>query len=100
VGRTGGDVECFAVVFAVQHYIHRVGRTARAGRSGRAISMVGEKEWKLLKDIVKKANNPVKSRTVPARKYYSAKLNVRSLVLRSMNILFPLNMSLLTPMHT
>ena len=56
---------------SVKHYIHRVGRTARAGRRGRAISLVGEKERKLLKDIVKKATNPVKSRTIPSGEIYT-----------------------------
>nr|XP_002125988.1 probable ATP-dependent RNA helicase DDX27 [Ciona intestinalis] len=48
-----------------QHYVHRVGRTARAGKSGRSVSLVGETERKLLKEIVKFAKNPVKSRVVP-----------------------------------
>ena len=47
------------------HYIHRVGRTARAGKSGRAVTLVGEKERKVLKEIVKKAKNAVKSRVIP-----------------------------------
>lgn len=49
----------------IKQYIHRVGRTARAGRSGRSVSLVGEKERKLLKEIVKSAKTPVKSRIVP-----------------------------------
>jgi ATP-dependent RNA helicase DDX27 len=51
---------------SLQHYIHRVGRTARAGRVGRSVSLVGEKERKLFKEIVKVAVNPVKSRSIPA----------------------------------
>lgn len=49
---------------SVKQYIHRVGRTARAGLSGRSISLVGEGERKLLKEIVKQARNPVKSRII------------------------------------
>jgi len=49
-----------------QHYVHRVGRTARAGKTGRSVSLVGESERKLLKQIVKFAKTPVKSRVVPA----------------------------------
>lgn len=56
----------FTMPATIQHYVHRVGRTARAGRCGRSITLVGEKERKLLKEIVKRAKNPVKSRTVPA----------------------------------
>ncbi|XP_055951190.1 probable ATP-dependent RNA helicase DDX27 [Argiope bruennichi] len=55
----------FTLPCTLQHYIHRVGRTARAGRIGRSVSMVGEKERKLLKEIVKEAKNPVKHRIVP-----------------------------------
>ena len=51
-----------------QHYVHRVGRTARAGRSGRSVSLVGESERRLLKEIVRVAKNPVKSRVIPAGK--------------------------------
>lgn len=56
----------FTMPNTIKHYIHRVGRTARAGKSGRAVSLVGEQERKLLKEIVKKATNPVKSRVIPA----------------------------------
>lgn len=55
----------FTLPCTLQHYIHRVGRTARAGKSGRSVSMVGEKERKLLKEIVKSAKNPVKHRLIP-----------------------------------
>ncbi|PAA86948.1 hypothetical protein BOX15_Mlig016390g1, partial [Macrostomum lignano] len=46
-------------------YTHRVGRTARAGKQGLAISLAGEAERPLLKQIVRKAPIPVKLRTVP-----------------------------------
>ncbi|PIO76624.1 helicase protein [Teladorsagia circumcincta] len=36
----------------IKQYIHRVGRTARAGRAGRSISLVGEDDRKLLKEII------------------------------------------------
>lgn len=37
---------------SLKQYIHRVGRTARAGRAGRSISLVGEGERKILKELV------------------------------------------------
>lgn len=55
----------FTMPPTIERYIHRVGRTARAGRSGVSVSMAGEAERKIVKEIVKKANNPVKARLVP-----------------------------------
>ena len=40
---------------SVKHYIHRVGRTARAGKKGRSVTLVGESERKMLKEVVKLA---------------------------------------------
>ncbi|KAF7636174.1 hypothetical protein Mgra_00004432 [Meloidogyne graminicola] len=37
----------------IKNYIHRVGRTARAGKCGRAISIIGEEDRKLAKEILK-----------------------------------------------
>ena len=48
-----------------KQYIHRVGRTARAGRNGRSVTLVGENDRKLLKEAVKNARDKVKKRTVP-----------------------------------
>ncbi|XP_023652566.2 probable ATP-dependent RNA helicase DDX27 isoform X1 [Paramormyrops kingsleyae] len=55
----------FTMPNTVKHYVHRVGRTARAGRVGRSVSLVGEAERKMLKEIVKKAKTPVKARVLP-----------------------------------
>ncbi|KAL2090899.1 hypothetical protein ACEWY4_013162 [Coilia grayii] len=55
----------FTMPNTVKHYVHRVGRTARAGKVGRSVSLVGETERKMLKDIVKKAKTPVKARVLP-----------------------------------
>lgn len=49
----------------VKHYVHRVGRTARAGKLGRSITLAGEQERKLMKDIVKQSKGPVKNRVIP-----------------------------------
>ncbi|NXG91440.1 DDX27 helicase, partial [Stercorarius parasiticus] len=55
----------FTMPNTTKHYVHRVGRTARAGRAGRSVSLVGEEERKMLKDIVKTAKTPVKARILP-----------------------------------
>ena len=47
-------------------YVHRVGRTARAGRKGCALTFVEEANRKVLKQLVRKLGGKVKSRTVPA----------------------------------
>ncbi|KAG8131432.1 hypothetical protein E2320_009371 [Naja naja] len=55
----------FTMPNTTKHYVHRVGRTARAGRVGRSVSLVGEEERKMLKEIVKAAKTPVKARILP-----------------------------------
>ncbi|XP_053618325.1 probable ATP-dependent RNA helicase DDX27 [Plodia interpunctella] len=56
----------FTLPATLEHYIHRVGRTARAGRAGISVSLAGEGERNLVKAIVKRAKRPVKSRQVPS----------------------------------
>lgn len=58
----------FTMPNTLKHYVHRVGRTARAGKVGRSVSLVGESERKMLKEIVKKAKAPVKARVIPQGK--------------------------------
>jgi len=48
-------------------YIHRVGRTARAGKKGVSLSFVGEKERKLLKEIVQNSVVGCKHRIIPSK---------------------------------
>ncbi|XP_014605115.1 PREDICTED: probable ATP-dependent RNA helicase DDX27 [Polistes canadensis] len=55
----------FVMPATMQHYIHRVGRTARAGRCGVSVSLAGEQERNLVKEIIKQAKNPVKNRIIP-----------------------------------
>ncbi|KYQ60175.1 putative ATP-dependent RNA helicase DDX27 [Trachymyrmex zeteki] len=55
----------FVMPATLQHYIHRVGRTARAGRGGVSVSLAGEQERTLVKKIIKQAKNPVKNRIIP-----------------------------------
>ncbi|KAJ3020719.1 nucleolar DEAD-box protein required for synthesis of 60S ribosomal subunit [Thoreauomyces humboldtii] len=47
-------------------YVHRIGRTARGGAAGRAVSLVGEADRSVLKMAVKNSRDEVKHRIVPA----------------------------------
>jgi len=48
------------------NYVHRVGRTARAGSEGRSISLIGEVDRKLMRMIVKKTHSKnLKNRVIP-----------------------------------
>ncbi|KAI9063051.1 DEAD-domain-containing protein [Trametes sanguinea] len=48
-------------------YLHRVGRTARAGKKGRSVTLVGEADRKMLKAAIKHSSNEdqVRHRQVP-----------------------------------
>ncbi|KAF3452509.1 hypothetical protein FNV43_RR02942 [Rhamnella rubrinervis] len=48
----------------ITSYIHRVGRTARAGREGYAVTFVTDTDRSLLKAIAKRAGSKLKSRIV------------------------------------
>ena len=45
-------------------YLHRVGRTARAGRDGHSVTLVEERDRALLKLIVKRAGGKIQQRSV------------------------------------
>ncbi|BGP36419.1 nucleolar DEAD-box protein required for synthesis of 60S ribosomal subunit [Rhodotorula kratochvilovae] len=52
---------------SIEIYLHRVGRTARAGLKGRALTLVGESDRKLVKLAMKHAPpESVKQRSLPA----------------------------------
>ncbi|WFC98862.1 RNA helicase [Malassezia yamatoensis] len=51
----------------IEPYLHRVGRTARAGRQGRSVTLVGEADRRLLKAVLKRTPpDQIKHRLIPA----------------------------------
>ena len=71
VAARGLDIERLphVVNFELPHvpedYVHRIGRTARAGREGHALSLVCVDEHKLLSDIEKLLQMNISKKTVP-----------------------------------
>ena len=49
----------FDLPYVPEDYIHRIGRTARAGQEGRALSLVSADEHKLLFDIERLLKSPI-----------------------------------------
>jgi ATP-dependent RNA helicase RhlE len=49
-----------------EDYVHRIGRTARAGSTGKAISLVSPDEAPYLKDIIKLLGRDIPSLPLPA----------------------------------
>jgi len=70
VAARGLDIEAlpFVVNYDLPHnaedYVHRIGRTGRAGAKGEAISLVSESETRYLKDIEKLIGNPIEATIV------------------------------------
>lgn len=55
----------YAVPRQLAQYVHRVGRTARAGRGGHAVTLIGDADHKMLAEILKRAPQQVKRRKIP-----------------------------------
>lgn len=77
----------FIMPITTEHYIHRVGRTARAGKAGISVSLAGEKERKIVKEIIKHAEAPVKNRIIPADIIEKYRLKLTKLEPEIQNIL-------------
>ncbi len=71
VAARGIDIEAlpFVVNYDLPHnaedYVHRIGRTGRAGAKGEAISLVSESETRYLKDIEKLIGSAIEAVMVP-----------------------------------
>ncbi|XP_014251381.1 probable ATP-dependent RNA helicase DDX27 [Cimex lectularius] len=77
----------FILPATMEQYIHRVGRTARAGKSGVSVSLAGERERPLVKEIVKSVRHPVRARTIPTEIISKFKKKVNALEERINTIL-------------
>src|SRR5699024_2699205 len=72
VAARGIDVDDVEVVFNydipqdLEYYVHRIGRTARAGKTGKAYSFVVGKEIHKLKDIQRYAKTQVVRQDIPS----------------------------------
>jgi superfamily II DNA helicase RecQ len=51
----------------LETYLHRVGRTARAGAAGQSLTLVEDADRNLLRDILKKTKAAIKQRLVPSQ---------------------------------
>jgi superfamily II DNA/RNA helicase len=61
------DMPCvvnYDLPFSAEDYVHRIGRTGRAGATGRAIALVTERDSKLLDAIVKLTKKPLEAVTL------------------------------------
>ena len=77
----------YTMPYTVEQYTHRVGRTARAGRSGRSVSIASEKERKMVKEIIRRAREPVKSRAIPPEIVEKYRSKVKSIEIDVKNII-------------
>lgn len=63
----------FDIPFDTESYIHRIGRTGRAGRQGTAILFVSPRERRMLKDIERAVGKPIQQVEAPTVKVMADK---------------------------
>ncbi len=56
----------YEIPYDTEAYVHRIGRTGRAGRTGEAILFVSPRERRLLKDIERATKQKIESMTLPS----------------------------------
>lgn len=79
VAARGLDVERIGLVvnydipYDTESYVHRIGRTARAGRTGKAILMVAPREQRMLRNIEQYTRQRIEPMKVPTRAHVAAR---------------------------
>ena len=58
-----------------QEYVHRVGRTARAGKSGKAITLLSERDFDVFRDILSRYRLPVEE--LPLENFHRLQFDAR-----------------------
>ncbi len=56
----------YDIPYDTEAYIHRIGRTGRAGRKGEAILFVAPREMRMLKNIERATRQPIEKMTLPS----------------------------------
>ncbi|MBQ0757098.1 MAG: DEAD/DEAH box helicase [Amphritea sp.] len=62
-----GLVVNYDIPYDTEAYVHRIGRTGRAGRDGKAIMFVAPRERRLLKQIERATRQPIQQMDLPSR---------------------------------
>jgi ATP-dependent RNA helicase DeaD len=63
----------YDVPYDVEAYVHRIGRTGRAGRSGVATLFITPRERRMMREIERFTNSPIKPMKMPTRADLAAK---------------------------
>ncbi|HEV7242892.1 MAG TPA: DEAD/DEAH box helicase [Thermoanaerobaculia bacterium] len=63
----------YDIPYDVEAYVHRIGRTGRAGRSGVATMFITPRERKMMREIERFTGNPIKPMKLPTRADVAAK---------------------------
>ncbi|WP_153913607.1 DEAD/DEAH box helicase [Shewanella sp. TC10] len=74
-----GYVVNYDLPFLAEDYVHRIGRTGRAGKSGTAISFVSREEERTLADIEKLIGQPIRRITVAGYEVGSRELLLKQI---------------------
>ena len=72
-----GLVVNYDIPYDAEAYVHRIGRTARAGREGRALLFITAREKRLLHMIERSTGQPIEHRTLPTNEDISARRAAR-----------------------